>query len=502
MKMNIFKINLESLDGFKNKLLDVNMSSVFTKNMNGWKTELFFSKEPEDIEIPWLNYFKEDINNESYRNKMYYGAFIWTNLEDCFVITYGKSHHYAKPFCETGFGLNLAMRIADQNDIRQKSVKKFGGKNTRSINSYQRKTFLDLSVNESVDYLNAKITDDKVKFFAKQAKFGDSFQITKDISWGGFSELLNSVVKCLQQDVKFNLPKVTEIKDTDTVDILFNELKSALLMEDKHVDVAESTYSIVGVDFNFNTPDKYELYFSKGLQKESQDVNYLDLSTVIQFANDNNADVFDVKIKFITDNRPSHSKDLKNIIDYTHPDKKIILQDGKWYQLNEEFMNQLNEFIDKISMVVDSEYPEIDKCSEDYFNKLLSEKNQFELFDKKFSYVGGHKLEAWDLKKNKCVYAVKFGAPQHLSYVFDQAMNTIRLLTNKVSTDIAEGKLNFEKIEFDTYCIWLGLDRATKINKLSDVESLIFKQKAVEWHRVCQNLDKKSKIIVSYIKKN
>lgn len=496
MKMNIFKINLESLDGFKNKLLDVNMSSVFTKNMNGWTTELFFSNNPDEIELPWLKYFKDEIETEHIRNKMYFGVFLWSNLENCFAVTYGKSHHYAKTFCEPGFGLNLATKIADSKDIRQKSARKFGGRNTRAINSYQRETLLDLNVNESVDYLSAKISDDKVKQFSKQAKFGDSLLITKDINWLDFGEFLNHIVNCLTETSKFDLPKVNQIKDEEIIGNLNKELKLLLDNDDLSVNISEDTYSIIGVDFNFSNADKYELYFRRGFKRNSQQLNSLDLPAIIKFAKLNDADLFDIKIKFYTDTRSTYSKDFKNIIDYSHPTEKIILQDGKWFEFNEEYVNQLNTFVDMIKINTTNEMPEIDKIIESDFSKLLSNQHGYNLYDKTFVSTQKHLFEPWDLEKDETVYAVKFGSSQKLSYVFDQAINTLTLLTNKVKT---EKGLIYENFKIKKFCVWLGISRKSKINSLSSVKSLIFKQKAVEWHRVCKNLNIGSEIKISYI---
>ena len=496
MRVNIFKINIDSLKEFKQKLSDVRLSSVFNKDMNGWNAELFFSNNPDEIEVPWLKYFKDDIETEHIRNRMYFGVFIWSNLENCFAVTYGKSHHYAKTFCELGFGLNLATKIADSKDIRQKSARKFGGSNIRSINSYQKETLLDLNVNESVDYLSAKISEDKVKQFSKQAKFADSLQITKDINWLDFGEFLNHIVNCLIETPKFDLPKRNQIKDEKEIEKLNIELKQLLDRNHINVNISEDSYSIIGVDFNFSSTDKYELYFKKGSKNDSQQLDSLDLPAIIKFAKQNEADLFDIKIKFYTDTKSTYSKDFKTIIDYTHPTENIILQDGKWFEFNEEYVNQLNTFVDMIKINTTNEMPEIDKIIESDFSKLLSNQHGYNLYDKTFASTQKHLFEPWDLEKDETVYAVKFGYPQKLSYVFDQAINTLTLLTNKVKT---EKGLIYENFKIKKFCIWLCISRKTKLSSLSSVKSLIFKQKAVEWHKICKNLNIDSEIKISYI---
>jgi hypothetical protein len=97
------------------------------------------------------------------------------------------------------------------------------------------------------------------------------------------------------------------------------------------------------------------------------------------------------------------------------------------------------------------------------------------------------------LKKDNTVYAVKFGTPQKLGYVCDQSINTLELINKKA---------NIKKLDtsFKSYCIWVRLDRAEKITKLSDIKSIIFKQKIESWARKCSEYGITPKIKVSYLK--
>lgn len=100
-------------------------------------------------------------------------------------------------------------------------------------------------------------------------------------------------------------------------------------------------------------------------------------------------------------------------------------------------------------------------------------------FDKDFSYIEKYKIEKMDLYKDKTLYFVKMGEPQNLSYVIDQSLNTVKILQNNVEDII----INQIKIEPENMCLWLIFERKTTIKKLSDVRSLIFLMKLVEWKR-------------------
>jgi hypothetical protein len=49
--------------------------------------------------------------------------------------------------------------------------------------------------------------------------------------------------------------------------------------------------------------------------------------------------------------------------------------------------------------------------------------------------------------------------------------------------------------------LWIGLDRDTKITKLSEIKSIIFKQKIESWARKCWEYGIEPKIKISYIKR-
>jgi hypothetical protein len=67
---------------------------------------------------------------------------------------------------------------------------------------------------------------------------------------------------------------------------------------------------------------------------------------------------------------------------------------------------------------------------------------------KVFKTRGSTPVEAWDLWSGKTVCAVKFGTPQKLNYVVDQATNVLEILRNRA---------NVNKIpDFARYCLWMA----------------------------------------------
>jgi ribosomal protein L30/L7E len=100
------------------------------------------------------------------------------------------------------------------------------------------------------------------------------------------------------------------------------------------------------------------------------------------------------------------------------------------------------------------------------------------------------------LYKEKCLYFVKIGTPQKLSYDIDQAMNTLHLLKNSKAKVV----IDTSSIRPKRICLWIILDRKKKINKLSELNSLIFKWKLAEWVRLSKSLKIEPTIAINYRK--
>jgi hypothetical protein len=88
-------------------------------------------------------------------------------------------------------------------------------------------------------------------------------------------------------------------------------------------------------------------------------------------------------------------------------------------------------------------------------------------------------VEAWDLQRGDTVYAVKFGTPQKLNYVVDQATNVLELIG-------AGGNVG-PVPSFKRYCLWFGYRAKKPIASIADSGSIIFKQKVEAWARRCRD---------------
>lgn len=500
MKLNIFSIPKDEIQTLKDKFESVSMKAISAKTIDGWHTTFYFSDSPEPVAIPWVKTFASIFaGKKEPKNLIYYAAYIWEKGEDCLVLSFGKSHFYLRQFCDQNFGLEIAKRIANEKDVRQKSAKRFAGKKRKEIRSYNKNTSLDIESGESVDYIQASITD-KMRW-GKKGKFGASVLLYPEKEPEELPNFFNDILSVIRTPQLFDLPRTDIIRDENKILQYDNELISAITNEqDDDSNFADEGHYLVGVDFIFPTDQTYHFYYKYQESDELETLDVESLRTFIKEHDINGTDIFDIRIKVVKEDTKPYSVPLKESVEYKIDGENVILSSGKWTQFNEDYMNQLHTYIDgqiDLNAGLDDKLKTIElkknKGESEFLNQMV--RNGFEKGDKDFSKIKipNHTIEAWDLRKDNVAYAVKFGTPQKAGYVCDQATNTLEILRNKPEY---VKKLNLEK-----YCLWVGLDNKTLPQKLSQINSIIFKQKLESWTRKCHDLGIKPVVWLSKVER-
>jgi uncharacterized protein (TIGR04141 family) len=185
MKLNIFSVPQGNVAAVKDKFGQVGLNVIHSATDGPWQTAFLFSEKQEPDDIPWVGTFAEFFGDRRPQNLIYFGAYVFEQSGNCYVLTYGKTHFYVRPFCDHDFGIEVAKRLADENDIKQKASKKFAGRRKKEIRSYTSNTGLDIESGESIDYLQAAIAESARKDFGRSAKFGSSVLLN-----GKYSEIV------------------------------------------------------------------------------------------------------------------------------------------------------------------------------------------------------------------------------------------------------------------------------------------------------------------------
>ncbi|HHW3765480.1 TPA: DUF6119 family protein, partial [Legionella pneumophila] len=123
-KYNIYKVISNKKDELISKLSFVGLEKIGSKSYENWQMDFYFSSQPDSVDIWWTDIYSDFFGEEEKpRNQIYFAVLLVHKEHICYAISLGKSHFYLKNFCDLDFGLNLAERIVDPNNIRIKNSK-------------------------------------------------------------------------------------------------------------------------------------------------------------------------------------------------------------------------------------------------------------------------------------------------------------------------------------------------------------------------------------------
>lgn len=484
MKLNIFLIPSQEVVLLRFKLRARRMEVLREVEFDGWEGEFYFSKEPDPQEIPWAEHFHGYFDGELPTNTNHYAAFVLTKGGSCYALSFGKSHFYLRPHSDFDFGIELAKRIANEYDIRQTASKRFQGKRKKYIRSYAADSLLDIESGESVDYLQAAIIPASRGDFGKVGKFGTSAQLTVDISAAHLGSFLIKLEAERAKPACFKVPRTMIIKDEAEQERYDKLLVAELMAPASQSDFSHNSYDLYGIDFIFSNHGRFYLRSAGRPDGEFEELGTADLKAYIAQYYIPAGEVLSIRVVHEEEGRPKYSKSIKEALDFIVDRERVLLTNGRWVRFNQDYL----EFLDEFLATVEVETPEDEFTTvsggEPAFNRSPQVRDAgYELADTDFDIFktrSSTPIEAWDLKKGSRVYAVKFGTPQKLGYVCDQATEVLELLRNRASVK--------QVPDFGEYCLWLGYKSKKPLESIMNSGSIILKQKIELWARRAREL--------------
>lgn len=349
MKVNIFCIAPAEIDRMKSKLAASGMEVIKEVKQDGWDGWFYYSSDPLPGAIPWMETFESYFEGRPIpKNRNYYAAFVFQKDDKCYVLSYGKSHFYLRPYCDFDFGIELAKRIANEDDIKQTASKRFQGKKKKDIKSYTSNTRLDVESGESVDYLQSAIVESRRGVFGKSGKFGASTLLSIDRTPSEIGRFLTELDAVMAKPVQFKLPRTTIVTDETEIaaydQLLIDELKAEVGV----TDFTHNSYDLYGVDFVFSSDGTFELWCPGEPKEELDELKISDLKAYIAANNIPDRDILRIKIRHIPEDRPPYTCSIKDAIDFIIDKQRIVLSHGKWMRFNQDYLDFLDEYIGHI----------------------------------------------------------------------------------------------------------------------------------------------------------
>ncbi|WP_008318910.1 DUF6119 family protein [Leptolyngbya sp. PCC 6406] len=497
-KYNLYRVPKDQEEDLLEKLRLSGLEQIGKQEIEGFQMKFFFSSEPDEIDIWWTETYQEFLGDiETPKNLMHFGVLLISGNEVCYAISLGKAHFYLSQFCDSEFGLNLAERIIDENDLKIKNSKYYKSARSKMITTYQQGSQITFDSGESMHYIKGKTIDSAT--WGKMVSFGKSVHLNIAKQPLEIPTFINNIEDVLRQPIRVRLPKVDIVKNNRTIQRLDRILARAILRtpEDPGINIEEFTMS--GVDFIFADSYEYSLYL-KGGSDEAVRLNELNLESLITFLRDNGInleeEINNLKVKVHNEYGRDHTKTLKFYLDFIEEDERYCLIDGRWHKFNQSYVEFLEEEVNKIQLDYESTFDVNPGIDEPQFNQDR-ESDGYLNYDRDLQSLDGrYRVEKMDLYKDGVLYFVKKGTPQKLSYVIDQAINTVKILQNNADCIT----INDEFVEIKGICLWMILKRQTPIEKLSDINSIILHMKLVEWKKTLIDAGFDPSIKINYLR--
>ncbi|QZY95706.1 DUF6119 family protein [Pantoea dispersa] len=523
---NIYRMPYKQLPDLTKKIINEGLVEQKTITHQSYKLKFYFSDNLKGNEVWWWDVFSDFFNDtiKKPHNIFYFGLLIGfkeIDPENCYLISLGKSHFYLSKFIEADFGLNVAMRIANDENILLKKSRFFCGGKSQEASSYSQFVQGSYFPGESIEHLKTKAKETE-KWGCNNITFSDSIQLSLEGAPTALVDVFNDIDLSLATKEKIEFPKSEKIADESKIDELDKNLLQSILTDDVSVIIDEIQSFGASIVIN-NSLTFFKLHTKvegsgKYLQSANK-VNDIKITDVKEFIKNNNIkDVNKIFVKITNENNSGHTALLKEILSITYSEgsEHYFLRKGGWCRFNSAFMKYLSTSLANIIFEIKDDLKETDfkawqvkkaeqiaegtskdklEYREFYFNEKLSDEEGYTLLDRQLKKIKSlrddgkdYNVEVADLYKNGEIIAVKISdKPHDLIYNIEQSKTTIQT--------IKRGVVNFEETITD---VVLWISTTTKAQKLIDINSIQFLLAIQSWKEVVEGFNLKPKIYYSY----
>lgn len=522
---NIYKVKHEKLDQLLAKLGAVGLTQQKTLQPNKYSMTFYYSENIKGNEIWWWQVYRDFFNDDikEPRNIFHFGVLLCQNTEtpeEIYAVSLGKSHFYLSKFTYSDFGIQLAVRMADENTILLKKSRYFAGSKRQDVSSYQRFQLGSYEPGESVEHLKLKASEKEI-WGDRNIIFADSIQMDMDRNPIDLATIFDQIEITIAGQEIIHLPKLEPVPAE-----LVTELDRSILtsIKDRRGNVQIEEFYIHGVAICFSFHDyDYRLSCKKPGQSgfyRTDIGNTLEISDISDFLSDHQdiTDISEVRVQFRSDDQGAFSKELKELLDLIidHNGYQYFLKGGEWYKFNQTFMEYLKRSLNSIETepkealleadyqewkankdrMIDAGEPVDDNVTyrEYYFNKKQCHDNGFILLDRQLTQIQAlehgkkkYKIEVADLFKDGEIISVKISETNHqLIYNIEQSKDSVELIMRRV-------------IEFDaeltSASLWFVFEN--DIQRITQFNSIQFLLAIESWQKLIKNFNLKPKIYIS-----
>lgn len=517
---NIYKIKHHKVKELKEKLKSVGLVEQKTLPISNYSKTFYFSENIKGNDVWWWETYREFFNDnvKEPKNTFNFGVLLCQSLkneEQIYAVSLGKAHFYLSKFIYLDFGIDLAIRVADENSILLKKSRYFTGTKRQDVSSYQHFQKDSYEAGESVDHLKLKAANKEI-WGERNIIFADSIQMDMDKQPLELSAIFQQIDESFRGEKIINLPKLESVgaEAAGELDkLLLDHLKNA----NGQVLIEEFQVHGIAICFSFHDYD-YEIKakVDKGNHRKALG-NTIDIQSISDFLGDHSdiTDINNVTVQFKSEDTGRFTRTLKEILDcpIEYEEQQYFLKNGEWFLFNQTFMSYLKRSLDGIEIkleepLVESAFiawqtekrknakPNDDKIDyrEAYFNQKVCKERGYQLLDRVLTDIKSleqkrrsYQVEVADIYNDGEIISVKISKKKpELIYNIEQSRDAITLIKNKT--------IKFDS-ELHGAALWLVFEE--DVEKITDVNSIQFLLAVESWHKLVRNYGLTPRIYIS-----
>lgn len=348
-----------------------------------------------------------------------------------FAICFGTGRHMLNPLAyEERFGLLVTINSINPESIRSIEKTNLGPISKMSKEQLSRaSTVGDFGIDIEQDLVKAITGNSTVDSLGNIISGMESLHIAVKVDIDNIKKLLSV---CTKQFVSKEylkhfdwIDQISEVKNREKISAL-----DQMIIERIRLKKYEEIWMAIPEIINWEDISGFS-YIKK--QNEVHDDLYIE-----HFFNYIEKEIIDIKElqhKYIFMHSASQDSIVAEWNSYTclyteviEEENTYILNNGKWYLIEKNFVDTVNSAYDKIRLST-IELPDNNHDNEDEYNKYVAASNSnYYLMDKKTIQHGGakNKIEFCDIftRENQLIHVKKYGGSSVLSHLFFQGLNS------------------------------------------------------------------------------
>ncbi len=377
----------------------------------------------------------------------------------CFALSFGHAHHYLHDESyEYDFGLKVTLNCIDPEKLKSTDILAPGSSRRQRIQlpKAQALTYFDFDQNTNIlRSLTGKVKNEYAEFL-KNVTGSSSLKISLKVSPDELPEICKKLLALYSsENFKSTFPNINNIKTVKDPNIK-KQLDKSLLkaVKRKEEKLSLSIPEIIdfhdNIGFSFSSKKNAAIYDDACIENyyEHLGIEKIDLKNII-------LETIKSQSIYIKTNDQSEIKKYFYIykcliFDTTllHRESKTYhFCDGEWYEIDNNFIQRLNNFLDKSDYNFEHSLPnftfeykdQTGKLSESFYNQAVANASNGGIIclDKKNIAPNGEtQVEPCDLYSSHQEYGVLYHLKRStdsssLSHLFNQGANSIQLLINE-----------------------------------------------------------------------